>query len=156
MKKYSAHKSSLFLIELIIAIAFFTLASAVCLRLFVTSHLLSRETTDLNAAVNLAVSAAETFRNCSGDRQTLETLLPELKTASESGSTDTRLCAYYGEDSAPCEKNDALYTLSISLSQDCRLVSALIQVMQANTDTLLYELPVQVYVPNTFSTADAG
>ncbi len=43
-----AQSSSLFLLELILAILFFSLASAVCVQFFVKSHLLSRDARNLN------------------------------------------------------------------------------------------------------------
>ena len=155
MKTYNTHKSSLFLIELIIAIAFFSLASAVCLRLFVKSHLLSRETTELNTAVNLATSVAESFRYASGDEHILESLLPELESPSESNCSTPKYYAYYSEDGDNCAKSDAIYTMTMTISHEEQDASALIQIRHSDNDTLLYELPVQIYVPNTFPAADA-
>lgn len=59
-------KSSLFLMELIIAILFFSLASAVCIQLFARSHLLSRETVDQNNAITQAQNLAETWYAADG------------------------------------------------------------------------------------------
>ena len=61
MKRKPAKRSSLFLMELIIAILFFCLASAVCVRFFVKSHLIERDTTALNHAANYASSVAEMY-----------------------------------------------------------------------------------------------
>jgi len=57
--KYTSHKSSLFLLELILAILFFSIASAVCVQLFVKSHLLSKQAEILSIAVNECSDAAE-------------------------------------------------------------------------------------------------
>ena len=54
-------RSSLFLLELILAIGFFCIASAVCVYIFVKSYNIERESTNLNHTVHLATSAAETF-----------------------------------------------------------------------------------------------
>ena len=43
MKGTPAKRSSLFLLELIIAILFFSLTSAVCVQIFVRAHLISRQ-----------------------------------------------------------------------------------------------------------------
>ena len=48
MKGTPAKRSSLFLLELIIAILFFSLTSAVCVQIFVRAHLISRQTQELN------------------------------------------------------------------------------------------------------------
>lgn len=68
-------KSSLFLMELIIALLFFSLASTVCIRLFVKAHSLSSQTVDMNHAVNYAQNMAETFVGCEGDLQAMQTIL---------------------------------------------------------------------------------
>lgn len=57
--KYSAHTSGLFLLELILAILFFSIAGAICVQLFVKSHLLSKQAEQLSAAVNECSDAAE-------------------------------------------------------------------------------------------------
>ena len=51
MKGTPAKRSSLFLLELIIAILFFSLTSAVCVQIFVRAHLISRQTQELNMAL---------------------------------------------------------------------------------------------------------
>ncbi|MDE7222327.1 MAG: hypothetical protein K2O34_00930 [Acetatifactor sp.] len=68
-------KSSLFLMELIIALLFFSLASTVCIRLFVNAHSLSNQTVDTNYAVNYAQNMAEAFMGCDGDLQALQTVI---------------------------------------------------------------------------------
>ena len=56
-------KSGLFLIEMIISIAFFSVASAACINLFVSAHLQSVATRESNMAVMTAQSAAESFKS---------------------------------------------------------------------------------------------
>ena len=51
MERTPAKRSSLFLLELMIAILFFCLASAVCVQIFVKAHTISRETQELNTAL---------------------------------------------------------------------------------------------------------
>ena len=58
-RKYSTHKSSLFLLELILAILFFSIVSAVCVQLFVKSHTISQEAKSLSVAVNECADIAE-------------------------------------------------------------------------------------------------
>lgn len=68
-------KSSLFLMELIIALLFFSLASTVCIRLFVNAHSLSGQTVDMNHAVNYAQNMAEAFTGCDGDLISMQAIL---------------------------------------------------------------------------------
>ena len=82
-----AKRSSLFLMELMIAILFFSLASAVCVQLFVKSHLLTREAADLNQAVSQAQSAAEVIRTTAVPPQSANFCPTPLLTLMASGST---------------------------------------------------------------------
>ena len=66
MNKNRSRSSSLFLMELIIAILVFAIASAVCVQIFVASHKLSTQASELNAAVDEASSIAEIVNASSG------------------------------------------------------------------------------------------
>ena len=60
MKIKAVHsRSGIFLMEIIIAILFFALVSAVCLQIFVKAHGMSSRTAELNLAVSLTSSMAE-------------------------------------------------------------------------------------------------
>ncbi len=61
--------------ELIIAILFFSLAGAVCIRLFVRSHIISEQSVELNHSVLWAQNTAEAFYGCNGDIQQMSELL---------------------------------------------------------------------------------
>ena len=67
-------RSSLFLMEMIIAILFFSLASAVCIQLFARSHLLSTKTVNRNHAVTQAQSLAESYLSLEGDVTAMQDL----------------------------------------------------------------------------------
>lgn len=146
MKNYRTHKSSLFLIELILAIAFFALASAVCLQLFVKSHLLSRETARLNTGVNLVTSTAEIFRQNYGDMDAIAALLPELQ---QQNSVEF-YSAYYNEDGMPCTKADAVYILTVTPNHTEDMALTAIKILLAEDNHSIYELPVQIHVPHTY------
>ena len=85
--------SGIFLIELILAIFFFSLASAVCVQIFVKSHLLSKDAEKLNFAVNECSSIAE------------------LITATDCTSPMT---LYYDFEFTPCDQANATYQLVVS------------------------------------------
>ena len=55
----SSSRQSMFLMEIIIAILFFSLVSAVCLRIFTGARQMSQDTGNLHRAVNQAQNAAE-------------------------------------------------------------------------------------------------
>ena len=67
-------RSSLFLMEMIIAILFFSLASAVCIQLFARSHLLSTQTVNQNHAVIQAQNMAEYYLSLEGNVAAMQDL----------------------------------------------------------------------------------
>ena len=73
--KHRNSRSALFLMELIFAILFFAIASAVCVQLFVRAHLISRDTQDLNQAMAGAQSAAAVLQAEQGDLAAASVLL---------------------------------------------------------------------------------
>lgn len=70
-------KSSLFLMELIIVIFFFTLTSAVCLQVFVEAHFVAEKTKGMNQAILWADNAAECFYEFGEDFEKTEATLAE-------------------------------------------------------------------------------
>ena len=64
-----------FLIELIVAIGFFAMASAVCMQVFAQASIISKESEDLSQAMLYAQSAAEVFKFTGGDLQATAEIL---------------------------------------------------------------------------------
>ncbi len=130
-------KSSLFLMELIIALLFFSLASTVCIRLFVKAHALSAQTVDQNYAVNYAQNMAEAFTGCNGDLHTLQTLL--------SGSLLT-------EDGRHLSLEENGYRTDLTCNmppESGSTLSAEIHVSRLdNADVPLYTLHVDLHIPH--------
>lgn len=69
-------RSSLFLMELLLAILFFSIASAVCIRMFVRAHTVSAQTIDTNKAIVQAQNLAEAWLSADGDLNEVASLLP--------------------------------------------------------------------------------
>ena len=116
--KQQSKRSSLFLLELILAIGFFCIAAAVCVQIFVKSYTIEQENIALNHSVHLATSAAETFR-CS-----------DLEPYEE----------YYDKEWNLCDESDAFYMLSVSVERadSCHIAHITVK---ANNSTI-YELEV--------------
>ena len=111
-------RSSLFLLELILAIGFFCIASAVCVQIFVKSYTIEQESTALNHAVHLATSAAETFRH--SDIESYKT--------------------FYDKNWNICNKEEAYYTFKLDIKYDDSLEIA--QICIETKNSTLYELEV--------------
>ena len=101
----NSSKSSLFLIELIIAILFFAIGSAVCVRAFVKAHDLSMRAKDLSFASAQASSAASVLEYTDGSFSSFSTYFPD---AEERGDA---FLVYYDADQSLCSGNDAIYTM---------------------------------------------
>lgn len=70
-------KTSLFLMELIIAILFFSIACIVCVQIFLKSHQLSVKSESLSAAVLWCGNMAEIFDGCDGSLTEMATVLKD-------------------------------------------------------------------------------
>ena len=127
--------SSLFLIELIIAIGFFAVASAVCLQLFVRARLVSIQSADLSRATLAAQSAAEAFRGCGGSLEEASALLG----GQEEGGA---LTVWYGPDWNPCGRENAADRLTLTRGEG-RPVPAEILVSRLEDGSSLFSLGVK-------------
>ncbi len=105
-------RSSLFLIELIFAILFFALGSAVCVQAFAKAHTTTLRARELSFASTTVSSAANAVRYTDGSLQAVQAHFPDA--FAEDGG-----CAVcYGRDLAPCAPQTAAYTLHIRPGTD--------------------------------------
>lgn len=120
--KYQRHNntSSLFLLELILAVLFFSVASALCIQIFTKAHLMSQDARDLNFAVNEVSSMAEQM----------------------SDSTLQDAAAYYNSSYASCEKADAVYVLTVHYEPEDTLLKAHISMDTIADNRNIYTLDV--------------
>ena len=70
-----ASKTSLFLMERLLVILFFSVAAAICLRVFAGAKQRSQDSVDLNAAVLAAQSAGECWKAAGGNPEKAAALL---------------------------------------------------------------------------------
>lgn len=120
--KYQRHNntSSLFLLELILAVLFFSVASALCIQIFTKAHLMSQDARDLNFAVNEVSSMAEQMPDDS---------LQDAAT-------------YYDSSYASCEKADAVYVLTVHYEPEDTLLKAHISMDTVADNRNIYTLDV--------------
>lgn len=114
MKRKQVKRSSIFLLELMIAIMFFCLSSGVCIRLFVKSHTVSQDTQNLNMALSQVSAVAEVFRSGMDMQEFLEREYLEY----EGNEEDLEFFIYYDKDWQECRKEEAEFYLSIQISED--------------------------------------
>lgn len=85
--------------ELIIAIMFFSLASAVCVRLFSGAHILSEKSININNAVTWSQNLSEAFYGCRADLEELSELYPDaFVSASDSEDDSGSIMLFFDEN----------------------------------------------------------
>jgi hypothetical protein len=133
-------KSGLFLMELIIVIAFFSLTSAVCIQLFATAHRFSTRSMGLQRSVINAQSAAEAFKMTGGNLERMSDLLG----ADLQGSV---LFMEYDANWNPVsdEETWARFVLSVETNIEIVPATAVINVFDILLAEHLYELNVKGY-----------
>lgn len=124
-------KSSLFLIELIISILFFSLASAACIQLFVKAHLLDKKTQETNQIVMWSQNLAELWYASDGEIYPVyERLVADYDEQHSYLSNDRRtITLYFNKDWELCDLKDVssfVYHIEFSESpvQDADYVKA--------------------------------
>lgn len=138
--KHRTNSNALFLIELILAILFFSIASAVCIQLFVKSHTISTKSSDLTAAVTQVQSAAEIIKTYDGSFDNIRRLL-------DATQTDQMLTVSYGSDWNRVSNEQWVYQMMIEFTEDGPLFVSEIQMVKANQAKPIYELEVKKYNP---------
>lgn len=150
IRRNRARSSSLFLMELILAILFFSVSSAVCVQFFVKSHLLSRDANALNHAVNECTGTAELM----ADAEDLENGITMLKTLYPDGdypaiqpdTKDADIVIYYDTAFEKCSSQDAAYVLSLHLKLTQQMLCSDMQFTSADSGAMIYELSTKHHI----------
>ena len=103
MKRTPVRRSSLFLLECIIAILFFIITATVCIQIFAKSYTISKKSEDLTMAVHITSSYVEEFR---GGK-----VFPE------------ELHIYYDDSWTLCDETASVHTLMITMSSQSDMVT---------------------------------
>lgn len=112
--------SSLFLMELIIAILFFTIFSAVCVQFFAKSHVMNSDAMALNHAVNEVSNAAEILRASDELSEVKDTFGEVYPDGNFSQLDEDRVTGeiYYDENFEICKNTEAKYMLQIEVTEE--------------------------------------
>jgi len=137
---------SLLLVEMILAILFFALASAVCVQIFVKAHTLSVDTAARSQAVQEAQTAAEIIRSAPTDAK--NALIRHSLAATESPA-DGGLHLYYDANWRAHPESGSAYRMDIRQTSDGRLVKTAIAVVRLSDSQSLYTLEMESHIPKT-------
>lgn len=110
MNKKGNSRASLFLIELILAILFFSLGSAICIRVFAHAAMISKSAADLSFASSQVSSAASVIRFADDPAGDAESYFHGARAQEDSFSV------FYDADRTLCGEEDAVYKMEVSYS----------------------------------------
>lgn len=140
-------RSNLFLLELMIAVFFFSIISAVCVQLFSEAYSLSKKSTDLTKAVNLAGNLAEGIQSWDGSIEQWEKLFP-----GGNWQEDQWQIVYDAEWQPILAQKEQAPAEESALRQGCNLLqiqletedstTAYIMVSKVETGEVIYELEI--------------
>ena len=160
MTRLRHSRSSLFLIELIIAILFFSAGSAVCVRAFAQARLTSQAAADLSFASAQVSAAASAVRYTDGSAASLAEYFPgaqalppeetgaDAQTDYDSGNgaadgAGAQACAiWYDSDRQLCGSQEAAYTMTVRTAQSGSRTDASIS-MTGPDGEVIYELSLR-------------
>ena len=100
-------RASLFLMELMISILFFSLSSAVCIQLFVKAHTINESTEQKSSATLIAQDISEYFHHTGGEKESFLSYFA----GHENNNSQTFL--YFTENGISCTAENAYYTVSL-------------------------------------------
>ncbi len=140
MKHKIQRRSNIFLMEIIISILFFSIASAVCIQLFAKAKLQSDRAADLNQAVLAASSAAEALEVCDGTPESLLHCFPDSKAEGQT------LLVFYDSSWNPCKSSASTYQMEVLISIDEGMIIGDITV--TGKDDVIYTLQAEHYRGN--------
>ena len=143
-----AQSSSLFLMELILTILFFSITSAVCVQLFVKSHLLSQESQVLTLAVNECSSVAEISRTADSISEALGLITDEYPENVVTSSSDnhSEISLFYDDCFDSCSRASQVYSLTISLQQKDDMILTDLDVCKVSDHSSIYQLHTQHHI----------
>ena len=134
-------RSSLFLMEMIVTILFFSLAAAVCVKCFVSAHMMGKETYELNHAIAIATGYAEVMRGTDGDIDSIQAVYPD--SVKGDGSY---LMLFYDSEFNPCDPDLAVYAGDVTLTPNGAIQNMHVKIVRVEDSTIIYELDATKYL----------
>ena len=134
MKKIKTFGSGLFLLELMISIAFVAIAAAGCVQIFARAHSLSGQAERLDQAVSIAQSLTE----------------------ENSGQNAESKTWYYDDQGVTCEETKAVYQAKVAVQTQDQMRQIQVTVEDGISKTVLYRLETAVYCPGEADTRAGG
>ena len=149
MKTYRHSKASLFLMEIMLNILFFSILVTICLQLFIKAHSISDSTTILHRAVSTCTSIAEIYQSGDDGKESILHIYPDATVQGDS------IVIYFDEKFVSCTKEESSYHAFITIDSD-DLHTAKIIFSEPDSSEEIYSLNVSGYQPQTLSSYIGG
>lgn len=130
--------------ELIITILLFAACGAVCVRLFVTSYVMTKDTVELNESVSIAQGFAEVMRGCDGDIDSVMAYYPDAIRGGE-GFFEV----FYDEDFEVCTFEDAAYVSDVTMTPNGAIQNMEVRIVRLRDYKDIYTLNATKYMNRT-------
>lgn len=126
----SRSKSSLFLMELIIVLLFFSLCAATCMQIFANAKVKTDYSRDLTNAAFAAESVAEVYKSCDGDLSAVADKCDGVATS------DTVMEIYYDADWVPSTKGVATFVMTVTETETDTIEKAFIEIDKVDGENI--------------------
>jgi hypothetical protein len=130
--------------ELIITILLFAGCAAVCVKLFVISHVMTKETVELNESVSIAQGFAEVMRGTDGD---IDSVMSHFPNAVSGG--DNYFEVFYDENFEACGYEDASYVSDVTMTPNGAIQNMEVRVVRLSDYKDIYTLNATKYMNGT-------
>ena len=130
--------------ELIITILLFAACGAVCVKLFVTSYVMTVETVELNESASIAQGFAEVMRGSDGD---IDSVLEHYPDAIRGGEGFFEV--FYDENFEVCGYADASYVSDVTMSPNGAIQNMEVRVVRLRDYKEIYTLDATKYMNRT-------
>ncbi len=136
-------KASLFLMELMVVILFFSISSAVYVQLFMKGHQINNTTQDLSTANIIAQNISECFLSCDGSMEQTLHFLDEFE------QSQNVVYSYYDNMGNVCTKDSSKYIEVLTFSDDDKYNYMDIQIVTASDNKSIYQFTMKKYRKET-------
>ena len=144
MNRYRHSKSSLFLMEIILNILFFSILVTFCLQIFFKAYRISEDTSVLHRAVTICSSIAEICQSTEDTGEVLQAIYPDAVNQGEN------TIIYFDDRFLQCSEAKAVYQVCVTPAQDA-LVSYNVIFSKIETTDTIYTLSFCTYTPASLS-----
>lgn len=148
-----ARSSGLFLLELIVAILFFALASAICVQIFVKAHFLSQDAAVLQSAVHRCTGIAELVTVSEDSDAMARTLLTLYPYALQ--QTDGSIQIYFDSEMCHSTAEKGAYLLTLQANEQEHMLTVDLQMNRISDNSSLYTQQLLHHIPREVSFENA-